>query len=314
MPEQSPEAPKRKPRGDVTVVAVLREPLQFTLRFVAWYLELGAARLDLYFDDPNDPAIALLETVDRVSATRCTPEFWRSIGVDPETRFGRRQNRALTHAYKTARTAWVLNVDADELLWLGGSNLRRYAARQPEEVRAVRIQPAEAAQTDAPDDQNCTWFRVPMRPRHLQLVYGEDQALFRGRAGMVGHTEGKSMIRTGLNVSRVRQHWAVDTEGKPIVDKVVGKRQQALILHFLDNGYEHWRRKVNWRAGSSGFSRRLRQMFADANRTLPNEADYRDLYRRLHHFDEARLERLRATGRMLRLELDFDEPRQRLFA
>lgn len=312
MKDEIAPAPGAGMRGAVTVVTILREPLELTLRFVAWYLELGAARLDLYFDDPDDPAIELLAGIERVSATRCTPAFWRSLGADPEARFTLRQNLVLTHAYQACDTAWVLNVDADELLWLGDRRLRRFAARQPDEVRAVRFMPAEVVQTDEPE--NHTWFRYPMRRRHLSLVYGEDRPLFRHRAGLVGHTEGKSMIRTGLAIAKVRQHWAQDAEGNAIADKVVGKRQNAVLLHFLDNGYDHWRQKAGWRLSASGFSGRVRDVLAGADQNVAREEDFMALYRRLHHFDATRLERLKASGRALCLNLDFDAPRRRVFA
>ena len=316
---EAPEAPRgavppigREARRSVTVVTILREPLEPTLRFVAWYLELGAARLDLYFDDPDDPAIARLEAEPRVSCTRCTPEFWRGLGLEPDERFTLRQNRVLSHAYAACDTGWVLNVDADEFLWLGPRSLPRFAARQPDEVRAVRVQPAEVVQLDEPD--GATWFRMPMRRRHLRSIYKDDRALFRLREGMVGHVDGKSMIRTGLMLSAIRQHWAEDADKLPIKDKMVGKRQQAVLLHFLDGGYDHWRSKVEWRAASAGFNGRIRQRLNGQTDEAPmTEDDYRELYRRLHCFDAERRDELEASGRFLRLEDDFDAPRRRLF-
>ena len=49
--------------------------MDITLTFVAWYLEQGAQKIYLYFDDPGDPALEILAGMDRVVATPCTREF-----------------------------------------------------------------------------------------------------------------------------------------------------------------------------------------------------------------------------------------------
>ena len=51
----------------LTVGAILREPLETTLRFVSWYLDAGADQIVLCFDDPLDPAIEVLRRNDVVT-------------------------------------------------------------------------------------------------------------------------------------------------------------------------------------------------------------------------------------------------------
>ncbi|MDO5706871.1 MAG: hypothetical protein Q4G49_17600 [Paracoccus sp. (in: a-proteobacteria)] len=67
-----------------TVITMIRENLDNTLSFAAWYLQLGAAKIVMFFDDPNDPAIVRLQQLERVECIPCTPEFWKSINTVPK--------------------------------------------------------------------------------------------------------------------------------------------------------------------------------------------------------------------------------------
>ena len=46
-----------------SVAAIVNEPLATVHRFVAWYLEQGAQEITLFFDNPDDGAIAALAGV-----------------------------------------------------------------------------------------------------------------------------------------------------------------------------------------------------------------------------------------------------------
>ena len=78
------------PRSRLTVGTILREPIETVLKFVAWYLAQDADRIVLCFDDPDDPAIELMQHVERVECVRCTPDFWKEFGLSPEVRFTKR--------------------------------------------------------------------------------------------------------------------------------------------------------------------------------------------------------------------------------
>ncbi|MFC3119257.1 glycosyltransferase family 2 protein [Jhaorihella thermophila] len=103
------------------VAAILNESLADTMRFAAWYLAEGAHSLLLFFDNPRDPAIGILGDHPRIECVPCTPAFWESIGIRPDARFVKRQNAALTHAYRNTDEPWFLNVDADEFLHVRGA-------------------------------------------------------------------------------------------------------------------------------------------------------------------------------------------------
>lgn len=290
--------------GSWTVAAIVKEPLILTLRFVAWYRAIGATHIALYFHDPDDPAIKLLSGARDISCIPCSPSFWSDLGRDPTAeRFTRLQNAAMTHAYRTAKTQWVLNVDADEFLMLRNAGVGQLLAAMPETVNGICVEPAEVVQTTT--QTGGYDFRLPMPPHVVDDIYRDDAKFVAPRRGLVGHEIGKSFTRTGLRL-KIRQHWGERRNGARVQDAKLGPEQGAFLLHFLDLDYGNWRRKLEWRRTSRGFSNRTKLALRHADAAPNPEVAYRRLYEKLHVFDEVRLARLKGRGYHLNLSLDFD--------
>lgn len=290
------------PDVPITLVSVVREPLSNLMRLISWHRAVGVGRFMLYFDDPQDPAIAALDGVADVTCIPCTAEFWASIRRNPEERFTKRQNAALTHGYLQVREGWVAVCDGDELFHVEEGGLQSVLARVPEGVAAARILPAELFQTDLED--GILRFRLPTPRSAMESIYGDAAFLVRRNAGMVGHMQGKSLTRAGRRISLMRQHWAHDRNGDIVPEIEVGREAGAYLLHFYDRGYDSWRAKFDWRITSSGF----RGVIADRLRPLHEavqaggaaaaeaEAVLEAHYRALHHFDAAKIAALQAAG------------------
>ena len=285
------------------VGAILKEPVPITLRFVAWYLEMGARHITLYFDDPSDPAIGILDGHARVTAIPCTPEFWHSIGAAQDQRFTKRQNAALGHAYRNLESGWLLNVDSDELLYLKDQTVDDMLAGVGENVRGIRVLPAEVIQ--APQSDGGTYFRMPMKRWVLRDVYGEDAPKVARRQGLVGHTEGKSFTRAGHKNGWMRQHWMQDRDGNAFTDLVLGPDEGAYLLHFFEEGFESWLAKKDWRLGSRGFKPQMKNELSEIAESYDPKGGYRAIYDILHRFDANRLKILMDAGAGLRLDIDF---------
>lgn len=292
------------PRSRLTVGTILREPASTVMRFVAWYMAQDADRIVLCFDDPEDPAIELFDHVERVECIRCTPEFWHSVGIDPEARFTKRQNRAMAYVYATVADGWFLNVDSDELLHLDGRTLAEEVERQAAEVRAIRVEPVEHLNTP---DSDGTHFRCLMRPWMQRKVYGDLAPAMKPRKGLMGHTLGKSVTRAGLADVVVRQHWVQSAEGEALNDVTLGTGEGAYLLHFVDQGFETWRAKLPWRLSSRGFRGPIREILTDVLQEPDPEPALRRLYDMFFVFDQARLEKLAECGARFDLPLDLDQ-------
>lgn len=294
------------------VACILNESLSVTLRFAAWYLDAGAERVTLYFDNPDDPAIPIVSANARVRAIPCTPEFWASIGLTPDVRFTKRQNLAITHAYRQLQHGWLFNVDSDELLHVAGG-VSDLLAAQPAEVQSVRIKPVELLCT--PRVPGGPYFRSEMDPETIAYCYGADAKNFGPRRrGLMGHSQGKSFVRAGVDVLQLRQHWPQLQEGEVLTELVLDASDDLLLMHLLGEEFRTWRAKVDWRLKSRGFSPLLTQHVEAALAGDEPLQALRQLYRALYHAAAPKIERMRERGVLFQTDQDLEEPARRLFS
>lgn len=295
--------------------AILNESLATTLRFAAWHLELGADRLFLLFDNPQDPAIGVLRDHPKITCIPCTPDFWAELGLTQGTRFTKRQNAALTWVYRQVPDGWFLNVDADEFLFPGPKGLAPLLADVAETDSAVRILTAEAVAWLG-QGGTVTRFRLPMERRPIRrAVYGADAGLFGPRRlGLVGHPQGKSLTRAGLADVRLRQHWPQNAAGERLPEKVIDAGTGAYLLHFIGLDFAAWHGKVDWRLRSRGFSGPLSEKVSEALLCEDAEDRLLDLHRRLHHVSPDVWARMESAGVALSLSIDLDAPVLRQFS
>ena len=167
---------------ELVVAAIVNEQAAVTRRFVRWYLAQGASRVWLFLDGPAGADLSPFAGDDRVRVQPCTPEFWNGLGLSPDARFTRRQNAALTHAYRAQDRGWLLNVDADELMYFPGTTLAARMALVPPDVQTIRVATAELVETAAPGQV----FRLPLSRAAVNNVYGADADIFRRRFGLIG--------------------------------------------------------------------------------------------------------------------------------
>ncbi|MBE1286082.1 MAG: glycosyltransferase family 2 protein [Rhodobacteraceae bacterium] len=298
--------------GTWQVASILKEPLFVTLRFVAWYLEQGADHVTLFFDDPQDPAIGVLDTHPDVTCIPCTAEFWGKIGLSPDIRFTKRQNAAITWAYHRLQEGWLLNVDSDEFLVLKSGSVSDLLARQEATTQAVRIRTAELVRPETP--QPDLQFRTPMARDVARRVYQDNAKLFGPRRqGLMGHPQGKSLTRAGLRRARLRQHWAEIPRQGRAREVELSAKDGAYLLHMIGEDYYSWRRKVDWRMASAGFTHALTDQIADVLTQEDPEPDLFEIYLGLHELSDDALARLHQEGVGVSLAVDLDRPAQRLF-
>lgn len=293
------------------VGAILREPLHVTLGFVSWFLDHGADRITILFDDPDDPAIPILSGDPRVQAIACDDAFWSGIGLKPTVRFVRRQNLSMTWLYNQCRDGWFLNVDGDELVYSPNGGIGELLAAQPGDVLSLRIATAEIIRLPETGGHA---FRLQMDDVQRRRVYGEDVDLFPGaRRGLLGHSDGKSFTRCGLDVQKLRQHWPVASDGARVPQKMIQAKDGVHLLHLIGEDFPKWREKVEWRNVSHGFPETLKPQIVDILAAPDREERLRDLYERLHCADGARVRAMADEGVLLEVQPDLERRIQRRF-
>jgi hypothetical protein len=143
-------------------------------------------------------------------------------------------------------------------------------------------------------------FRLPIPRETVNEIYGDDADLFRGRFGLVGHSDGKSFHRAGLSGARFKMHWGHDAQGARLPELQLGPGDCGHLLHYCAPDYDNWRAKVDWRTGSWGFTEPVKQSLLAAGDGADAEAQYRALYDKLYRLDAAMADRLEAAGGLMR--------------
>lgn len=285
------------------VVTLTRNSRAEFERFLAWYRRMGAARIVLYFHDPNDPNIALIEDASDVQPMILTDALLEELGIRRDDHASL-QEQVGTHAYASLDTDWLLRVDMDELIYpTSGETLSQVLARVPPEVEAPVIQPMEVLPGMTPDGK--LRLRREMEADVLAEIYGDCAPYLKNRKGLLGHRMGKSICRCGLADIEIRTHTArYSDKRRPIRRPRLSATDGVYLLHFNAEDFWAWQAKVSFRARNASFdpalSARLREL--EAMEEAGAEA-MADLFERLNVFDAARFQRLVDLGAGMTLDL-----------
>jgi hypothetical protein len=227
------------------LVATVKAPEDKVLAFVAHHLSLGASRVFLYFDDPEDPAHAAVARLSRVTATRCTEAYWAERGPRHD-RHQNRQARNARDAYRRCSLDWLAHIDVDEFI-----HARRpvadILAEVPAETRVIKLEPFEAMHDPLlPDDiHTAREFRGAIRHEHWPLrrpTLGDYRRVIRD--GMLSHTVGKVIFRTGIKGLFPRLHSVMLNGARlPTPDW----HPELKLLHFHAQDRRAWREVLPFR-------------------------------------------------------------------
>lgn len=297
-------------------VTTLRVDVERVKEFVAYHRALGVDEMMLFFDDPSDPAIAVVRGVPGVTAIACDEGYWSDLrGSRPP----RVQGRQLANVNATLRSRrgefdWLMHIDSDELIHapLGlGATLKEEGAG----LSLLQLPVLEAIPRDLDDRdpfRSTEHFRrhrpeLEDRARELKAASG-----YMGSDFLRGHVKGKPAVRMDGVVSRLRLHEA-DQYDEALFR--AGTSEGIDVLHYDSGSFDDWCTK--WR-NRDGFGRtghkgsRLEQWdeFARLD-ALGDEVGLRDLYRRYFMIPAEELPVLRSIGLVQRVDLDpawFDWP------
>ena len=239
----------------------VRAPLAQVLAFVAHHRSLGARRIWLYFDDPEDPAAGAVEGLRGVRVVRCDAGHWARIGTGKGAEKGKRrrpdthQVRQVANAmqmYGMTRLDWVCHLDIDEFLW-PARPVAEVLAGAPE-APVLRMTPWEALhQPGLPDDIfTARHFRRALKgPDYADLretLFGPYAEML--HAGAVSHAAGKCFFRAGVPGLRPRIHTG-DLNGERLAIREV--LSDIALLHFHAQDPVDWRARLPFRATAGAY-------------------------------------------------------------
>jgi len=246
------------------VAATVQAPVPQVLAFAAHHLDLGASRVWLHFDDPDDPAADILAGQRQITVIRCDAAWWAGFGKRPDTH-QERQIKNITRITRKAQLDWIGHFDVDEFL-TSSIPVAQALADLPADRLILRVEPWEALHDPAlPDDIfiACHFRRqLPEAMAHSSAaLYGPQGPLL--DKGMLSHTVGKCFFRTGQKDMVARIHGA-RIKG----EHVVGGRfhPDMALLHFHAQDRAAWLARLPFRLSKGAYQYRpeMRSWMLDA--------------------------------------------------
>ncbi len=298
----------------VVTASLVRAPLARLQEWVAYHRNSGIDHMYLFFDDPTDPAAAILERQPGVTCYRCDDDFWRQHPFPGSTEPARlvpdKQAAVLAYLLRDAGLTadWLAHIDTDELIWAPGGVRGALERELGPAIDHLQLPPLEAV---PPRPGMTDPFReVHLFKEHLPRRYATARRLgvrrpFRGKVYLRGHRRGKAIVRVGA-VRTMRVHGPPPSQGAVRSAAAPSLR----VLHFDAGGFRDWLAKWENREGYGGRlapARRkqtVRFERADRGRGRRRRRRLRRLYRREYMLTERDARVLRALGLVRVINLD----------
>jgi len=305
-----------------------------TLDFVRYHLNFGVDLMYLYFDDPNDPALAALADEERVVLQPCDAAHWKHLGLagtplSIEQRLRANGKDALRKA--RARGAdWLIHIDADELLH-AEVPLVEVLAAVPARCEVLLL-PLREAVPSRPDHRRpfreITGFKITgIKPRawrryRIRQASKPQWRKHRRRLRLARITRCPTIIDgeyfRGSIMPRAITRLATDAEVLPVSGPVATGRNRpkaqitnrAAVLHFDAYDFDAWHRKWEFRLDGTGRAtalrpaRRASKAEFDKAHALGDATQLEHLYRRWHMISSWESRVLRSLGLLRTIRID----------
>jgi hypothetical protein len=316
----------------VCIVTTLLAPLQETMMFVNYHLNIGVDQMYLFFDDPADPAAEALADKKHVTCIRCDSDYWGGITSTSTQSINERQRLNAGVALVWARQFgidWIIHIDSDELIY-AEKPLHELLAEWPANLQVMKFATMEAVVDKYEYDrvfEEISLFKVHPGVVGKKLFVSLDERLrlsskrqgFRRKVRMArllgctsisedaylrGHILGKSAVRTNANLDGLTCHEPVPGPGEELRATVA---ESAWLLHFECRGFESWQGK--WlklhsiRLELASHRRRLIDRFMTVYESN-DVSGLSALYRRMYFLSSYERFILRRLGLLRRLQLD----------
>jgi len=241
--------------GSFGTITTCRENPAQVREFVNYHLNLGAAAMVIYFDDPRDPAIKQFEGEPRVICRPCDDIHWRRLLGRPPKSFAEAQVKNLEEGSAILRkrgVAWIASIDIDELLY-SRVPLCSLLSEVDEDVDIILAKPREAIQHERMSEEfqfRSSYFREftpQFSPTQQETSMRFMPAVLEfGDSGCFAHRDGKTLFRATSEIETYGVHLPKN-KSKPL--RMVGS-EDIVLLHFDANSYETWERR--WIARVTG--------------------------------------------------------------
>lgn len=239
------------------IVATVKAPEREILDFAAYHLKLGAHRLYLYLDAPEQGVFDRLRAHPRIKVVACDDHWWAKRKGRPDKHQSRQFLNA-RHAYnRRVELDWLAHIDVDEFLW-PARPLADQLAALPADCLCARVRPIEALAPAPGDTAVETTFKAfhldpAARRRAAETVFPTYGRYLSG--GFLSHVAGKLFYRTGIDGLQAKIH-NIQVKG----DQNPGEQalSETELCHMHAQSWEAWQRSFRYRMEKGSYRAELK--------------------------------------------------------
>jgi len=313
-----PDAVALRPAGKTTwgIVTTIKAPLPAIARFVAYHLDLGAAEIHIFLDQPVPEANRFFASVPQVRITQCDEVYWSHLPEKAKIAHQLRQAFNATRTYRDSSLQWLAHIDVDEFI-LTQTPVSDLLATVPADCAALRLRPAELLAQPSPFTGPST-FKLPRAASDrskgaLARIYPNFGVFVPD--GFLSHSAGKVMARTGLPDMRLGVH-ALKYKGKAISNETVAAG--AHVGHAHAPTWQVFRDHLTFRKTKGAYRRKPNESMKlqdvlDLIEQDEGEDGLRRFYNEMCAATPELLASLRAHDMLLTATLDLDDKVARYF-
>ncbi len=285
------------------VTAMISEPPQLVMAFVAHHLLAGADRVIVHLDTPDPALEARLAKVPGCQVVPVTSKTWGPSRYDRPNPPSGRQRRLLEGVLEETDLDWIFHLDADEFL-MSQRPISALLAEVDRSVDWLFVDVAERVHATDPDPDNIFdgIFRRSFPPQLDDSLSGIDgpASAFLDR-GLSGYPGGKSAYRPGRGIEPDIHAPA----NQPVLKK--GQLPDTRVLHFDGLTGAHWVWKKRRVIAQQPAPKKLRASIAAQRAALEaaaTDAEAEAIYDQMKRLSPPRLAALQAQGRIETWDID----------
>lgn len=306
------------------IVSTIRAPQRAVLDFAAWHLELGAHRLFLHLDVPDEATFKILKRHPRIRPQITDAAYWKAEGKVRPRKHQPRQTFNATRTYaRRADVDWLCHLDVDEFL-IPAAPVDGILEALPGDCHVARIRPMEALAPDGEAEDYWNFKLLALDPPTRRRLSAEVWPTFGPylNGGFLSHVAGKLFVRTGQDAPQFRIHnfYAGEVENP-------GQQElsQISLAHMHAKSWPEWYGQFRYRHESGAYRAELKpnrprnqggttmhDLFS-AIEAESGEAGLRLFFDEVCAATPGHLERLSAAGLLRRIRMPLDEVRQKHF-
>lgn len=239
------------------IVSTIKASESEILDFAAYHLELGAHRLYLYLDAPEQAVFDRLRAHPRIKVVACDDAWWAKRNGRPDKHQSRQFINA-RHAYnRRVELGWLAHIDVDEFLW-PTRPVADQLAGLPDSCLCARVRPIEAlaAAPGAPDSPQ--YFKAfhlspDARRRASEACFPTYGRYLSG--GFLSHVAGKLFYRTGIDGLRAKIH---NIQVNGVQNPGEAALSDTELCHMHAQSWEDWMRSYRYRLSKGSYRSELK--------------------------------------------------------